>query len=303
MAKFCVYCGGPLNADGRCPKCAARGTAGRAVSPAPAAKPAVSRTASAPSDRSGAKKPARKGNGKKKKSPAPAIILITLLVLILAFVALCALQLFKVVNIPFMEKLLTSVGISCAPKQEKEGDDTEMDMDIEPTVVTDDVLEPPDIETKLNKLGTIQNAASAENAAACRSEAETVEAFTERGFTQFPITTEYLMDGSSEGETEAAADSSERHPYYETYYCTPDNVLWIITEINGRIFANPATYNQETGWSVPHIVSESKTYLYYDSMENTFYEILPDAEKLVVKTVTRIDAETLNALTAEEVDR
>ena len=50
------------------------------------------------------------------------------------------------------------------------------------------------------------------------------------------------------------------------------------------------------------VISESATITSYDSTTNKFYEIIPDSSMLIVKTVSRIDAETLDNLTFGGID-
>ncbi len=294
MAKFCVYCGGPLNPDGNCPKCAAKRRAGNAASPAPDAKPAARPAAdsakhpAAPKS-SAAKKPDPKS--KKKKSPVLPIVLISLAVLILAFIALCALQYFKVVNIPFVGKLLTSIGLQ---KEEQKGEEAVPDIE-ELTV--------PEASERLTKFGTIVSQSAVTESGKMHTEAEAIAFFRDRGFTQYAVTTDYAADGSFIDEITVTEQSNARHPVYTTIYVTSSGAQWTISEVNGQIYAVPVTYNLEGSFTVEHILSETDTFVSFDSATGTFYEISPNRSEIVLKKVGRIDASTLETMTAEEVNR
>lgn len=66
--------------------------------------------------------------------------------------------------------------------------------------------------------------------------------------------------------------------------------------------ANPVTYNTESGRDVQLLISETETVTSYDSAKNKFYVIIPGESEAIVKTVGRIDAETLDKLTVEVID-
>lgn len=72
--------------------------------------------------------------------------------------------------------------------------------------------------------------------------------------------------------------------------------------INGSVVANPVSFNIQSELSVQVIISEKDTVTSYDSTTNKFFETIPDESVLLVITVDRIDAETLNSLTIGEID-
>lgn len=309
MAKFCVYCGGPLNPDGNCPKCAAKRRAGNAASPAPDAKPAARPAAdsakhpAAPKS-SAAKKPDPKG--KKKKSPALPIVLISLAVLILACIALCALQYFKVVNIPFVGKLLTSIGLQ--KEEEQTTEEEELDAygwndDTPPELISENTVQRPDALETAKQIGTVVSQTSIASSTTMQTGAEAYYDLVGRGFTQDSVISYYGGDGAFlEEERENTYATTEKSPFYLTTYVTQKGDIWMIVSTNGRIAAYPFTYNSGDYWQVLHVVSETDTFLQYDSVSKTFIEVSPKPSEVYIKTVARIDAATLESMTAEEVD-
>ena len=314
MARYCFKCGSPLDENGRCPRCegttngAAAGSrliisgkkigehGPRTESPAPAGMGTPVNRTYPKTPRGEGKKPGTKSG--KKTGSTLLIVLIVIGVLILACIVIGALQLTDVINVPFVGKTLAAVGLSCAPKNEKEDASDSLAV---AAFVDKETLEIPDINSYLSEYGRIVGVTPTESSAACESEAQAISTLRERGFTEYPITTRYAMDGTNEDYHEVSENSTARHPIYETYFISEDGAVWTISEINGRVIAFPATYNEEGLWSVRHIVAESDTYLYYDSIDNKFYEIAPDPSKTVIIRVDRIDADTLARLTEEEV--
>lgn len=134
------------------------------------------------------------------------------------------------------------------------------------------------------------------------NEKDTIQNYTDRGFSECTISTNYDMDGNF-GETAEISGSSEKHPYYETIFVTSSNELWNVMEVNGTIIANPLSYNEQSTRGAPILISESDTIVSYDNVNNNFYETIPNESEVIVITVDRIDAETLENLTVEEIDK
>ena len=65
------------------------------------------------------------------------------------------------------------------------------------------------------------------------TEKESIGLFTDRGFTEYPITTNYSMDGKYSDEKEIEESSSEKHPMFTTYYVCESGDLWTIELVNG----------------------------------------------------------------------
>ena len=271
MMRYCGNCGGPLDAAGRCPRCN------------PAAAPT-------PETRNPAKQPKQK-QGKKKGKLAVKLVLIGLAVLLVAFLALCALQYFGVVNLPFLGKLLGGVGLTRGP--EADG----------PRIIPEETLERPDPEAYLTEQGSILERTDAKNAGTIRTEAEISRIFAERGFTGYPIVACYDMDGRYIGEQEISETGTGKHPFYQTYYVSEDGALWSVTEINGVFQAEPMTYNADTGWGQACLISESITIMNYDGESNRFYTVVPDSNQIFLKTIGHIDARALDELDRWEVSQ
>lgn len=133
------------------------------------------------------------------------------------------------------------------------------------------------------------------------TEAEANKILKERGFSDFPIIYEFSISGEFVDETEAV-DNNNKHPVYQTHYVSDSDMLWTIDIINGSIFANPVTYNlEETKYDAQLIISETDELTSYDDESNRYYVTVPKESAVIVKTVERIDAETLNQLTVEEI--
>lgn len=146
-------------------------------------------------------------------------------------------------------------------------------------------------------LNVIDAEASADNL----TEAEAASELTGRGFDQHPIEYSFTIDGEFLDDNEVSEGSQDKHPMYYTYFTAENGDLWTVYLINGNISAYPASYNMESDFQAELIVSESKSLMSYDAGANSFYETIPYASAAIVKVVDRIDAETLNKLTLEEV--
>ena len=110
------------------------------------------------------------------------------------------------------------------------------------------------------------------------------------------------MTGDYSEATEISQGSSTKHPTYQTYYVSKNGDVWTIFMINGAIMANPVSYNIQSDLDAQVILSESNTVMSYDGTTNGFYETIPNKSSLIVKTVDRIDAETLENLTIGAID-
>ena len=134
------------------------------------------------------------------------------------------------------------------------------------------------------------------------NEKEALNNYSERGFSECAISTNYDMDGNFSVPVEVSG-SSEKHPYYEAIFVTANNEIWNVMEVNGTIIANPLSYNEQSKRSAPILISEGDTIVSYDNINNNFYETIPNENEVIVITVDHIDAETLEKLTVEEIDK
>ena len=132
------------------------------------------------------------------------------------------------------------------------------------------------------------------------NEKDTIQNYTDRGFSECTISTNYDMDGNF-GETAEISGSSEKHPYYEAIFVTSNNEIWNVMEVNGTIIANPLSYNEQSTRGAPILVTETDTITSYDNKATIFYETIPNESEVIVITVEHIDAHTLDNLTVEEI--
>ena len=134
------------------------------------------------------------------------------------------------------------------------------------------------------------------------AEDEVIVMLRERGFTRFPVTYEYAEGGEYEGTTEITGDSKKTHPIYQTYFEAENGDIWTIFVINGSVMANPASYNLRSPHSAQLLFSESEKLTSYDNQTDQYYVTIPNDSAVIVKTVDRIDATTINSITDEEMD-
>ncbi len=158
-----------------------------------------------------------------------------------------------------------------------------------------------DAEAYYAEHGKIISTTDAGKSKDVRTEAETISAMDSRGLAQYPVTSEYSISGKYSEAADVSADSDTKHPIYTTYYVAENGDLWTISEVNGQVCAYPVSYIMNSGLETPVIISETETIISYDSETNRFFEMIPDPATLIVKTVERIDAETLEKLSKEGV--
>ena len=133
------------------------------------------------------------------------------------------------------------------------------------------------------------------------SEKEAIKLLAERGFSDFPLTYDYDMNGTYMDEKEASAESDEKHPMYQTYFVSEDGSIWTVFIVGKSIIANPASYNLESDIDAQVLVSETNTLKSYTEMGNKFYETVPKESAVILKVVDQITSKKLNDLNYEEV--
>lgn len=122
----------------------------------------------------------------------------------------------------------------------------------------------------------------------------------DRGFKEYPVTTNYSIEGEYYESKTINESSSETHPIYTTYYLSANNVLWGVSLINGNITAYPVSYNLDKQLDKPFLIVESDTVVSYDSVSNKFFETEPDNSELILKKISRIDTSALDNYKLEE---
>ncbi len=124
----------------------------------------------------------------------------------------------------------------------------------------------------------------------------------ERGFVNYPILTEYSMDGEYNKTENISQSSSTKHPMYQTTYISNSGEIWTIILINDAIMANPVSYNMQSGQNVQVVLSEKDSVTSYDSAKNKFYETVPNESELIVKRIEKINVETLEKINVGAID-
>ena len=132
--------------------------------------------------------------------------------------------------------------------------------------------------------------------------AQTYDLLADRGFVGFPVTYDYTLSGVPVDEVEVPEGSANRFPMYETYYISASGDLWVIYVINGQVMANPVSFNLEFFVDEQVLFSEDGTLTSYDNETRQFYVTIPHSD-VIMQTVDRIDAETLDTLTIEEIKK
>ena len=143
----------------------------------------------------------------------------------------------------------------------------------------------------------------AETSDSVLTETEAKVFLEERGFGVYGITYEYSIDGEYLDTTEVVDGSIVKHPMYQTFYLSSSREVWTIYVIDGAIFAYPASFNLESELNVDLLISETETTTSYDDESNKFFVTIPYETTTIVKTVARIDAQTLDSLTIGELGK
>lgn len=177
-------------------------------------------------------------------------------------------------------------------KDSSEQVNSEMDLYSDITITAEEYYE---------QNGKILSVVKANESDTIQTEQEITDFLNQRGFTQFPITEDYNMDGEFSGSI-VENGTQNTYPSYKTSYITANGDIWTINVINGRITALPETYNYISELGIPVIISEKKTVMSYDSFTNTFFETVPNNDVLIIKIISVIDAQALEKLTIEEID-
>lgn len=163
-------------------------------------------------------------------------------------------------------------------------------------------IEPIDAEAYLNEIGEVQSKIDVHSSETVMTGAETFGFLIERGFGECLVYTNYSMDGIYQEEQEITSNSLEQRPIYITYYLSDDESIWKLSLVNGTLLAEPIFYNYREGADVPVILSETNTMTSYDNVTNQFFVVTPDSSKLVLKSVSEINATLLDSLNIEEID-
>ena len=219
------------------------------------------------------------------------LILIILLLSLLAAAGVGVLVYFGIVDVPVVAELMETVGIKEAPVDEAGNDFNEDEITLE-----NYLEEYPDVEGYFQENSQIKNKVEVKNSKDTMTEKQVVEFLQERGFTAYPITTEYDMEGNYSNAVEVSNSSTEKHPIYQTYYRSLTDEIWSIMVIDGDIVASPLSYNMQSSSGVQLVLAESDEVTSYDSQANIYYKTVPDETIMNVKVVPQIDSATLDKL-------
>ncbi len=280
MKKTCAYCGAAFDAKAaKCPKC------GRAVKSAPvkAAEP-----------------PKKKHHG--------LLIFFIVFIFIVAVAAAAVIVDLNYMRIPFVDDILTSIGI-VDKKQEKEDEvTTEAESETESETETEPYSEPDDEQVTVEFVDPdtiykhIDEKIAVDSSPDVRTEKEAVKEFAALGFDRYPVTYSYDMDGNLIATaTEASSAGTEKHPVYNTFYITESGDYWTLLQINGCMIATPVSYNLNSGDTVKVVLAETDSVTSFSATNNTFYVTSPDETELRVIKVDKIDAQTLESITADDL--
>lgn len=135
------------------------------------------------------------------------------------------------------------------------------------------------------------------------SESEVTKLLNQKGFTDYPIIYNYSLSGDYNNDQEGDPSSEVKHPMYGTYYTSKNNEIWYVTVVGKEIYANPLSFNIQTGRKVPTMLSTSNTIISYDDENDRLYTIIPKESAMIVVKVDDINSDVLDNLTVEEVSK
>lgn len=185
-----------------------------------------------------------------------------------------------------------------SPGGDSEPSDGSGSGDSEETIPDMETLK-PDIEAYFEENSEIISVVSVKESPNTLSEKEAVEELKNRGFTEYPVFTNYNYDGEYNDASSVSETSDDKHPIYQTYFVTSKNELWVITSIDGTVSASPSSYNLAHADQVLVQVAEAEQIASYDCFSNSVYITIPKSTALDVRIVDRIDADTLESLDLE----
>ena len=233
--------------------------------------------------------------GQKLKRFFIKLFVILLVLLILVGSAICVLVYYDLIKVQTINNILTFAGIK------------ELSYSQEILRPEDDYKElyevtPPDADSYYKDNSRIVSEVDVNNSDNVTTEKDTCVLLNARGFSEYPITTDYSMDGEYSNSNVISDSSTTKHPIYQTFFVSKNGYVWNVFVIDGKVYANPVTYNLQSDFNVQVILSESDSVTSYDSTTNKYYETVPNKNTLIVKKVDQINAKTLESLTVERIN-
>lgn len=245
--------------------------------------------------------------GQKIKKICLRILAVILILLLLAGGTVSTLVYFDVIDIPVVAATFDLFGIKKseiteekAPDENKTADSDQKEEDADLSIPYS--VEHPDADEYYEKNADILSTEKASEANTLLTESEAIMYLAERGFGSYSVTTTYSASGEYVEETKISGTSSEKHPMYGTIYVSSNGEIWNITIVNNIITAFPMNYNYGQNLVIQVMLSETEYITSYDSEKDKFYKINPHDDVLILKTVPRIDADTLENLTFGDID-
>lgn len=232
-----------------------------------------------------------KKNGKKnkrKKGSLGKIFFRVMLILILLIVIVIALDYYG-----FLQFLLGEADQNEVNREKVE--------ELVDDMLEDVQIEHPDADTYYDQNAEVLATIEVTKSEDVLTEKEVERTLAERGFSDYSIWSEYSMDGEYYGAQEIVG-TEDKHPIYETYYVTGNNEMWTIIVTNDSVVANPVSFNMQSCLDAQVVFSETNVITSYDSVTNKFYESIPNESELIVYVVDKIDANTIDKLTIEEIE-
>ena len=305
MAKFCKKCGSLIDeASGKCPHCdIVANSQNRANEQktgsknVPEQKKQLSKK-EMKAEKKISKKQEKKDKKKQKRAQLTTkqkikrffvkFIAVILALIIAVSGCTCMLVYLDKVDIPIIQNIFDKLGIS---KPQKENDNLAHNIE---------ELKEIDIGEEIRKESQVLETIDVATSLQVTSETDIAKQFRNKGFIDSVIYTAYSMDGTYTGNTIIDANSSECHPLYYASYISADNYCWTVYSCNGEWSASPISY-MYSGLATSEIVVSEKNYIMsYDSYTNCFYKTIPSSNECIIKSVSVINSETLDALAEKE---
>lgn len=230
-------------------------------------------------------------------------LLLFLLLSVIAAGVLGTLQYFKVIDVRMIGDIMDRLGLArnideeTAEVSEEETQNVSVSDNTE-TVNEDEsyYVEYIDIEEYYKDKASIVSSVPANESGDVKSETDVYDVFYERGFKQYPYTSNYSMDGEISDEEEISGYSSDKHPIYQTYYMTENGDVWLVNEINGNLMASLVGDSSI-------VLSENDHITAYDSVTNKFYDLIPNESFVRLITVAELNSETLENFDISSIGR